>query len=257
VFVISRTDALPRQCPPAAAERRQSQRCCVARAASLHRFVGEGALSRTCGDGTIPDYASCSPSFATVSHRGNEERRQARSGPVVAASDRDDPGDDQQQRKDQAPHEPAVHRSPLSIVCEHEAAPDAPARDCQPAPDLRAQRHPTRTTALTPTRATTANNVPAGADRRARWRPASSTTARTSTGETAAVARCRPPSGQRARTHPPARGDRTGQQVHRAQARSAVPPSGHVDRSPIRPSVARTAACVRLVSCSFANRRLT
>ena len=64
------------------------------------------------------------------------------SAPVVAASDREDPGDDQQHRKDQAPHEPAVHRSPLSVVCEHDAAPDAAARDRQPAPDLRARRHP-------------------------------------------------------------------------------------------------------------------
>jgi prevent-host-death family protein len=42
---------------------------------------------------------------------------------VVAASDGDDPGDDQQQRKDHAPHEPAGHELPLSVVCEHDAAP--------------------------------------------------------------------------------------------------------------------------------------
>jgi hypothetical protein len=74
---------------------------------------------------------------------------------VVAASDGDDAGDDQQRRKNQAPHEPAVHGSP-SRSCEHHAARNAPARGRQSAADLRARRHPIRTrTAVTATRSHT------------------------------------------------------------------------------------------------------
>ncbi len=65
--------------------------------------------------------------------------------PVVAASDGDDPGDDQQQRKNQAPHQPAVHGPPLSVGQENDDASDAPVRDRQVALDLRARRHPERT----------------------------------------------------------------------------------------------------------------
>jgi hypothetical protein len=42
-----------------------------------------------------------------------------RSLTVVAASNGDDPGNDQQQRKDQAPHQPAIHGPPHSVVCQN------------------------------------------------------------------------------------------------------------------------------------------
>src|SRR3712207_5266112 len=48
-----------------------------------------------------------------------------------------------------------------SRSCERDAARDAPARACQPAPDLRTRRHPTRTrTALTGIGATPCTDVP-------------------------------------------------------------------------------------------------
>src|SRR3954452_681319 len=69
-------------------------------------------------------------------HRGGgRSGGRSRSGPVVAASDGDDSGDDQQQRKNHAPHEPAGHRSPLSVVVLR-TPPDAPVRGPKPAPDL-------------------------------------------------------------------------------------------------------------------------
>src|SRR3954452_10859050 len=58
----------------------------------------------------------------THSSRCTKSGGRSGSGPVVAASDGDDPGDDQQQRKDHTPHEPAGHELPLSVVCEHDAA---------------------------------------------------------------------------------------------------------------------------------------
>src|SRR5690349_6436332 len=73
--------------------------------------------------------------------------RSAGSGlwPSIAAANGDDPSDDQQYWKYQAPHEPAVHQASLSVVSEPAVALGAPARDRQPAPKLHARRHPTRT----------------------------------------------------------------------------------------------------------------
>ena len=43
-------------------------------------------------------------------------------GPLIAAANGNDPSDDQQYWKYQAPHEPAVHQASLSVVSEHAVA---------------------------------------------------------------------------------------------------------------------------------------
>src|SRR4051812_37359517 len=57
---------------------------------------------------------------------GNRAPGTLGSAPVIAPSDGHDPRDHEQQRQDQAPHEPAAHRSPLSVECADGAVIDAP-----------------------------------------------------------------------------------------------------------------------------------
>ena len=64
---------------------------------------------------------------------------------VVAPSEGDDPGDDQQHRQDESPQQPA-HGSHLSVGSEHGAASDAAARSRQPAPAGLPRPHPAGTT---------------------------------------------------------------------------------------------------------------